>query len=66
MKWYTGKGDEGFTSLPQIGDIWKDDIIIEAIGDLDELNSVLGILSSLFPQLKEVIEKIQSDIFSIS
>jgi len=66
MKWYTRKGDEGLTSLPTSNNIWKDDIIIEAIGDLDELNSVLGILSSLFPQLENTIESIQADIFTIS
>lgn len=46
-KIYTGSGDRGMTSLASGGRVDKDDIIIEANGTLDELNSCLGCLLSL-------------------
>ncbi|AAK40706.1 cob(I)yrinic acid a,c-diamide adenosyltransferase [Saccharolobus solfataricus] len=64
--WYTGTGDKGKTKLPSVGEIWKDDDIVNAIGDLDELNASLGVISSLYPQLREIMVRIQSDIFSLS
>lgn len=66
MKWYTGRGDSGRTSLPSMGEIWKDEQIVDAIGDLDELNSLLGIVGSIYPRLKNELADIQADIFSIS
>jgi cob(I)alamin adenosyltransferase len=65
-KWYTGSGDSGKTKLPSIGEVWKDDDILEALGDLDELNSILGVISSLDPKISELIKEIQNDIFIIS
>ncbi|WP_338600284.1 cob(I)yrinic acid a,c-diamide adenosyltransferase [Sulfolobus tengchongensis] len=64
--WYTGTGDKGKTKLPSVGEIWKDDDIINALGDLDELNATLGVVSSFYPQLRETITTIQSDVFTIS
>lgn len=66
MVWYTGRGDSGRTSIPSAGEVWKDDDIIEAIGDLDELNSVIGIVVSVYPKLKDELVEIQADIFTIS
>ena len=45
-KLYTRKGDTGYTSL---GDnaVSKDDLLIEALGTVDELNSVIGFVISL-------------------
>lgn len=42
MKIATGKGDDGFTRLHG-KQYAKDDPVIEALGTLDELNSVLGL-----------------------
>nr|WP_216604153.1 cob(I)yrinic acid a,c-diamide adenosyltransferase [Acidianus sp. RZ1] len=64
--WYTGKGDQGKTKAPSSGEVWKDDKIIEAFGNLDELNSALGVISSAFPEISELIEKIQDNVFRIS
>lgn len=64
--WYTGTGDMGKTKVPSIGEVWKDDAIVKALGDLDELNSLLGVVSSLYPEFSEIIHDIQNDIFSIS
>ncbi|MEJ2777327.1 cob(I)yrinic acid a,c-diamide adenosyltransferase [Stygiolobus sp. RP850M] len=64
--WYTGTGDSGKTKVPSVGEVWKDEDIVNALGDLDELNSSLGIVSSLFPEIRQDVEKIQNDIFAIS
>lgn len=66
MTWYTGYGDSGRTKVPSEGEVWKDDDIVEALGDLDELNAALGIISSLYPEISELIKIIQNDIFTIS
>jgi cob(I)alamin adenosyltransferase len=64
--WYTGTGDKGKTKVPSVGEVWKDDDIVDALGNLDELNSILGVISSLYPPLAECISTIQSDIFALS
>lgn len=66
-KIYTRKGDSGFTSL---GDrsISKDDLLIEAIGTVDELNSVLGFIVSQKVQTAEIeatLTQIQHDLFDL-
>lgn len=43
MNWYTGKGDDGETSLYGGGRVAKDDPRIEALGDLDEATSAIGL-----------------------
>ena len=43
MPFYTGKGDAGDTGLLGKTRLAKDSPIIEAIGDVDELASALGI-----------------------
>jgi len=69
MKIYTGSGDKGKTSLFSGERVSKNDRRIEAIGDLDELNSVIGFLSgSLDPteidRISE-LDQIQDVLFRI-
>jgi len=67
MKIYTKTGDSGKTSLYSGGRIGKDHPRIEAYGTVDELNSVLGLLSTE-PMPGGVVERIrsvQSVLFSI-
>jgi len=70
MKIYTGSGDRGKTSLFSGERTAKSDHRIEAFGDVDELNAVLGVLSNYLPpdvaRLGEEIRKIQSDLFHIA
>ena len=47
VKIYTGKGDDGSTSLWYGGRVTKDDARTDAYGSLDEANSVLGVARSL-------------------
>ena len=66
MKIYTGTGDRGKTSLFSGERISKADTRIDAYGDLDELNSILGALAAhLSAEVKLVAElqQIQSGLF---
>ena len=69
MKVYTGGGDHGQTSLFSGERVAKSNDRIEAYGDVDELNAVLGLLSSAIPEehlvLVEEIHMVQSDLFHI-
>jgi len=59
-KIYTRTGDDGTTGLGDGGRVDKDDPRIEAIGDVDELNSAIGLLLS--NDLPETIQPILTDI----
>jgi len=50
MKIYTGSGDQGKTSLLSGERVPKSEDRVEAYGDVDELNSVLGMLSGSLPR----------------
>ncbi len=67
MKVYTGGGDKGKTSLFSGERVPKHHIRIEAYGDLDELNSVLGAVAAYLPANEEALFKdfdtIQSHLF---
>jgi cob(I)alamin adenosyltransferase len=66
MKIYTGAGDKGKTSLFSGERVTKADPRIEAYGDLDELNSILGALSahlSAEEELATELQQIQCDLF---
>ena len=70
MKVYTGTGDRGKTSLFSGERVSKASERIEAYGDLDELNSIIGALvATLHPEhtdLVDELEHIQSELFDIS
>jgi cob(I)alamin adenosyltransferase len=69
MKIYTGTGDQGRTSLFSGERIAKDNIRVEAYGNIDELISFLGTLAAAIPaeapDLREHIPKIQSELFHV-
>ena len=46
MKYYTGRGDSGETDTMGLGRIAKDDQLAETIGEVDELNSAIGVAVS--------------------
>ena len=70
MKVYTGSGDRGKTSLFSGERVSKASERIEAYGDLDELNSIIGALVATLPpehmDLVDELEHIQSILFDIS
>ncbi|HEX9721757.1 MAG TPA: cob(I)yrinic acid a,c-diamide adenosyltransferase [Candidatus Paceibacterota bacterium] len=63
---YTGKGDKG-TSQVGKKKIPKDSPILEALGDLDELNSLVGVTRSGFKdkQLQAKLKHVQEALFII-
>ena len=67
---YTGTGDRGKTSLFSGERVTKCDQRIEAYGDVDELNSLLGALAAglaeIKPDLAHNLQQIQADLFQLS
>lgn len=53
MKIYTKTGDQGETSLYSGGRVWKDDPLMEAIGNADELNSQIGYIIAELEHFQE-------------
>lgn len=72
---YTKTGDDGSTGLVGGGRIPKDDPLMEAIGEVDELNSYLGMARTLlldlksppasFTELTTLLANLQSQLFDL-
>ena len=67
MKIYTRTGDTGETALFGGGRVPKDHPRVAAYGDVDELNSVLGLIRATEPAalFDPLLESIQRDLFAI-
>jgi cob(I)alamin adenosyltransferase len=67
MKIYTKTGDAGDTGLFGGGRVPKSHPRVEAYGDVDELNAVLGLVRAAepMPRVDKVIVPIQRDLFAI-
>ena len=67
MKIYTKTGDAGTTGLFGGGRVPKDDSRVDAYGDVDELNAVLGAARATgpMPRVDEVLVSVQRDLFAI-
>ncbi len=68
MKIYTKKGDKGQTGLFSGERVDKDDLRIDCNGELDEVNSTIGLLIAKLPEehhWKQSLQKIQSDIMKL-
>jgi cob(I)alamin adenosyltransferase len=65
MKIYTKQGDFGDTRLCNGQIVSKDSDRVEAYGDVDELNSMLGlyVTKTSHEDLKEIVKQIQSQLF---
>ncbi len=64
---YTKTGDAGDTGLGDGQRVPKDDPRVEAMGTVDELNAVLGLLMAQAPDLSEhgLVQSIQNDLFDV-
>jgi len=67
MTIYTKTGDSGQTGLFGGGRVPKDDPRVSAYGDVDELNSAIGVVRATQPvQLFDpLLESVQRDLFSL-
>jgi cob(I)alamin adenosyltransferase len=66
-KIYTKKGDRGTTALGDGTRVDKDHPRVEAYGDIDELNSLIGTLAAqdIPEEVKKQLIQIQHDLFDI-
>ncbi len=64
---YTKTGDDGTTGLIGGKRVHKDAARIEAYGEIDELNAVIGVVcsSSLPERVRRILGRVQDDLFSI-
>ena len=64
---YTGRGDDGTTSLVSGTRVHKSDMRIDIYGDLDQLNSLIGFslvaLKGEFDDIHQTLTQIQKDLF---
>jgi cob(I)alamin adenosyltransferase len=67
MKIYTKTGDAGDTGLFGGGRVPKSHPRVEAYGDVDELNAMLGLVRAMdsLPRIDDVLVPIQRDLFAI-
>lgn len=66
-KIYTKTGDKGSTGLGDGTRVAKDSLRVQAMGDVDELNSIIGIIQTEAPEanIHAVLEAIQHDLFDM-
>lgn len=66
-KIYTRTGDKGDTGLADGSRVAKDAPRIEAMGDIDELNSAIGVLltEDLPADLRSCLTNVQNDLFDL-
>ncbi|MBE9567853.1 MAG: cob(I)yrinic acid a,c-diamide adenosyltransferase [Proteobacteria bacterium] len=65
-KIYTRTGDAGETGMADGSRISKDDLLIHAIGEVDELNSQLALVASHAPEVFVAsVRSIQNDLFNV-
>lgn len=66
-KIYTRTGDDGTTGLGDGSRVNKDDLRVEVFGDVDELNSSLGLLltNELPDPIRTALVQIQHDLFDL-
>jgi cob(I)alamin adenosyltransferase len=67
-KIYTRTGDDGTTGLANGERVAKTDARVAAFGDVDETNSVIGLLlteSDVPPAVRATLERVQHELFEI-
>jgi cob(I)alamin adenosyltransferase len=66
-KIYTRTGDAGTTGLGDGTRVAKDSLRVAAMGDVDELNSIIGLMLTepISTEINEVLTRIQHDLFDM-
>jgi cob(I)alamin adenosyltransferase len=64
-RFYTGSGDSGYTGTISSKNVKKDDVLMEAIGSIDELNSAVGVAIAELTDdhLSEMLKVLQNKLF---
>jgi cob(I)alamin adenosyltransferase len=67
LPYYTRKGDEGFSGLIGEGRFAKSDLIFDAIGEVDELNSAIGVALHYThdDMVRSQLKEIQNELFIV-
>jgi cob(I)alamin adenosyltransferase len=67
MRYYTGKGDEGYTHVIGSCPLKKDDPIVRVLGDIDELNSAVGFACANITDehLEDMLIGVQNTLFVV-
>jgi cob(I)alamin adenosyltransferase len=65
-KIYTRTGDDGSTGMADGRRVAKDDLLVQAIGEVDEMNSQLAVVACHMPDIfKQAITRIQNELFNV-
>lgn len=65
-KIYTRTGDDGSTGMADGSRVAKDDLLVHAIGEVDEVNSQLAVLACHAPKEQlSAIKLIQNELFNV-
>ena len=66
-KIYTRTGDDGTTGLGDGTRVQKDSLRVDAMGDVDELNSVIGLMltENVPDTLTDLLTQVQHDLFNL-
>ncbi len=66
-KIYTRTGDKGTTGLGDGSRVAKDNLRVHAMGDVDELNAMIGVLLTepVSIGIREILTAVQHDLFNI-
>ncbi|WP_235826785.1 cob(I)yrinic acid a,c-diamide adenosyltransferase [Facilibium subflavum] len=66
-KIYTKTGDQGTTALSDNKRLYKDELIIEVIGEIDHLNAYIGVVQSFshHDEINRYLSNIQQILFNI-
>lgn len=66
-KIYTRTGDDGTTGLVDGSRVAKNDAIMQAVGDVDEANSAIGMAVAALAECDEaaLLQRIQNDLFDL-
>ena len=65
-KIYTRTGDDGSTGMADGSRVAKDDLLVHAIGEVDELNSQLSVLLCHAPAVfVDDIRNVQNELFNV-
>ncbi len=64
---YTGRGDSGETDLLGGERVAKDDLRITALGEVDELNAVIGValVALKIKDIRVILHRVQDELFTV-